>query len=434
MTTAAPLLVPAPGSAAAMGLVHAGALLLRAGLTEPVACAWLGVPLLPDAHHVAPPTDRPRRGVGGLIALLCAGQDVGRADVSLLDDVALGALEQAGLVERQGGALRARASITPFFGALVAADRLDDRSPEAVRPPDRSAWNTAACLPGGAAKLVDAGCGAGALLVAAARRGHPALGFDVDRRALDYAAISLLLSGIDDGGERRVRLLLADVREAPVELFVPGSLCVMNAPLVRAPVLGESPLYLHAPGGEELPAAFLRACRTALPGGEVLLHSQLTPSLWELAGELGAAGAGAAVALEFAHAPDGTPHALLSLRAASGPPHRARFRVPLSPVLPHLRRELCDRLHAAAALAADAEALPEDAVLRPAPWLLLQRGEQHDGHAFRVRHLRFGDLALDGEAAALLARADGRSVADLAPSADERERLRSLLGAGLLVP
>ncbi len=103
-------------------------------------------------------------------------------------------------------------------------------------------------------------------------------------------------------------------------------------------------------------------------------------------------------------------------------------------VLPHLRREPCDRLHAAAALAATGEALPGDAVLRPAPWLLLSRGEQHDGHAFRPRHLRFGDVNLDGEAAALLARADGRSVAELAPSADERERLRGLLGAGLLVP
>src|SRR5262249_39509335 len=153
----------------------------------------------------------------------------------------------------------------------------------------------------------------------------------------------------------------------------------------------------------------------ALPGGEVLCHAQLDGDTWQAAGN---AGFPALVALEFARAPDGTPHALLSLRCQPEPAHRAHFRTPLSAALPHLRREPVDRLHAAAALLAAGRAALEPVALRPAPWLELVRTQRHDGHAFRPRELRFGDQRIDDEDAALLARCDGRTAGDAVRDAE----------------
>ena len=338
------------------------------------------------------------------------------------------------MLEEAQGRLRARVSLTPFLGALVLADRLDARGRHAVRPPDLSAWNVAASLPPGAPRLVDAGCGAGAILLAAARRGGQAFGFDIDARALAFAELNLLFNQVPEG---RVQLALADVRDPPPGSYAPGSTCVFNAPLVRAEMTGDAPLYLHAPGGESLPLAFLESARGALaqPGGEALCHVQLTEPIWEAAAR---GPRSSLVALEFAHAPDGTPHALLALHANSmaetAAPHRARFRVPLGPALPHLRREIVDRLHAAAALLGAEPAQLEEAVVRPAPWLQLVRSEQHDGHTFRARELRFGGALLDEDDAALLGRCDGRRTSEVARDDDELGRLRGLLERGLLVP
>ena len=410
-------------------LLGAAARALRAsGFDERSVCAFHGVPLVSDTHHVSAPAGRVRRGLGTAIALLVAGEEVERGDIALLDEAMLGALEAAGLLERQGSRVRALVSVTPFLGALVAADRLGEHGAGVVRAPDLSAWNVAACLPPGTSRLIDAGCGAGAILLAAARRGARALGYDVDARALAFAEINLLLNEVPEG---RVELATADVRDPPAGAPSPGDTCVFNAPLLRAPLAGDTPLYLHAPGAAALPRAFLAGCRGALPGGEALCHLQLDGELWQAAEEAGFA---ALVALEFARAPDGTPHALLSLRSDPSPPHRARFRTPLGAALPHLRRELTDRLHGAAALAASSPALSDDVILRPAPWLRLVRGEQHDGHAFRPRELRFGDQAIDAEDAALLAICDGRRAGEIASGTAVRQRLRALLERGLLVP
>lgn len=415
-----------PDPLAAAGLLHAGRVLRRAGYDARAVTAFFGVPLVSDAHHVAPPAGRARRGLGGLIALFLGGEDVERADVSLLDDEALAALVEAGLLLRAGNRLRACASITPFVGgALVAADRLDQGGAAVVRAPDLSAWNVAACLPADRRPLVDAGCGAGAILLSAARRGVPSIGFDVDDRALRFAAVNRVLNEIPEG---LVRLVHADVRDPPADTRTPGSIAVFNAPLLRAPLAGEAPLYLHAPGADELPRAFVKWSSAQPEGAEVLCHTQLDEPLWELAAM---ARFSSVLALEFARSPEGIPHALLSLRAGVDPCPPARLRTPLGPLLPHLHRELLDRLHATQALLAHGDLSP--APLRPAPWLALTRLEQHDGHAFRPRALRFGEAVLLPADEQLLRRCDGRAAGEVAVDGEERERLLELARRGLLV-
>lgn len=414
--------------ASASALAEAGAALGSAGFDERAVCAFYGVPIPSDAMLVSPPAGRVRRGLGALIALLVGGESVERRALPMLEGVPLHSLLDTGLLVLSGGVLSARASITPFRGALVAADRLDDHTAAAVRPPDLSAWNVAASLPPVLDSLLDTGCGAGAILLAAALRGARVRGTDVDERAIAFARISASLSGLFADS---VSLEYADLQDGVPGDGAPFSCAVFNAPLVRAPLAVETPLYLFAPGAEVLPLRFLAAARALLsPGGEALCHTQLTDGIWSA---VMASGFGEAVALQFATAPDGTPHALISLRQG-GPATFARFRTPLGPALPHLSREPLDRLHQAAALVTADPASFAAATLRPAPWLALLRTAVHDGHGFRDRSLHLGANRLEPGDLGLLERCDGRAVGEAAGGSDGLARARALVSLGLLVP
>src|SRR5207302_191153 len=100
----------------------------------------------------------------------------------------------------------------------------------------------------------------------------------------------------------------------------------------------------------------------------------------------------------FAHAPDGTPHALTEIRVAAAPSHR-RVVVPLSPACAHLSRAIFDALAAPRVLADDATPLP-------APWLELRTRQRFDGGR-RALGTSFGGVALDDEDVALLDRLRG---------------------------
>ena len=402
------------------GLAAAGAALAKAGYGERSVCAWFGAQLVSDARFLGPPpADRSRRGLGAAIALFLAGEMLERRALSILDDAQVDTLVAVGLLSRHGGVLRARVSITPIGGVVVCADRLDDAGVEAVGAPDLSAYNVAACLPqlarGGT--LLDVGCGAGALSLHAARTGVRVCGTDVDPRAIRFACVNALLNALP------AAFIEGDLFAGIADRF---DAVIFNAPLVRAPLAGDAPLYLKSPRGESLVVEFLAGARERTSvSGEALCHTQLTPSV-EAA--IDAAGFPRALSLVFADAPDGTPHALTSLR--SGVPHpRARLRTPLSPALPHLRRELFDRLHATRDLLAAGEL--EFAVLRPAPWLAMVHTAVHDGATFRPRDLRFGAQRIDDADARLLAACDGRPLGIAA--ADDWNRALSLVEHGLLV-
>jgi hypothetical protein len=139
-----------------------------------------------------------------------------------------------------------------------------------------------------------------------------------------------------------------------------------------------------------------------------------------------------ALELHFADASDGTPHALVCLEAA-GRQAWSRVRAPIGAALPHLRRELVERLQATRDLLGDGDEALAAAVLRPAPWLALQQVAVHDGARFREREVRFGAARLSPEERQLLERCDGRKVAEAAPDTAARVMVRGLAEAGLIV-
>jgi methylase of polypeptide subunit release factors len=380
--------------------------LSAAGFADRQVNAWFGVPQVTDVRFVRPRPDRPRRGLGGWIALFVAGEAVEAAGL----DGDLAALETAGWLAREGDRVRARVKLLPLFGLLLASDAQPGE--QAVGAPDVSALNTAACLPqrlSGA--VLDVGCGAGLISLLAARAGGRVIGSDVDARALAFARLNADVNGVN-------------IRVAEGDLFGtergPFALIVFNAPLLRAPLAadpGAAPRYLTSPRGEALALEFVRGLEERLaPDGEALLHAQLTPALEEALAALSAQGR-ATVSLPFAEAPDGTPHALTSIRPGRG---RRVLLTPLTSLLPHLRRELLDAAHAPTALSPDATPLP-------APWLVLRDERQLGG---RWRETHFGAARIDDEDRALLEALDGRALGEL--SVDE-ERLRELIERGLVI-
>ncbi|MGZ3426353.1 MAG: hypothetical protein ACXVCV_06870, partial [Polyangia bacterium] len=109
---------------------------------------WFRGPLVTDARFVAAPADRPRRGLGGWIALWVGGEPVAAAQLqpspSSDERAALAAL---GLIADDGAILTPRATVLPWRGLCVA-------SPPAEAF-DVSALNVAASLPAGAGSVWD---------------------------------------------------------------------------------------------------------------------------------------------------------------------------------------------------------------------------------------------------------------------------------------
>ncbi|MCU1283460.1 MAG: Ribosomal protein methyltransferase (PrmA), partial [bacterium] len=151
---------------------------------------WFGVPLVTDARFVPAPAERPRRGLGGWIALWVAGEAVAAAGLQpspTADERA--ALAALGWLEDDGATLRPRAVVLPWRGIVVA-------SPPAEAF-DVSALNVAASLPAAAASLWDVGCGAGLLSLVAARSGARVLGSDVDGELVGWARLNAGINSVD---------------------------------------------------------------------------------------------------------------------------------------------------------------------------------------------------------------------------------------------
>jgi SAM-dependent methyltransferase len=374
--------------------------LILAGFTEENLCRFWRVPVVSDVRYVPapPPEERPRRGLGAWFALLVAGETVPVGALGKLD-------EWQPWIERDRDRARARVSLIPIAGALVASDRLDATDADAVSAPDLSAVNVAHCLPArlDGKRVLDVGCGAGLLSLCAALRGAHVVGGDVHAAALDFA-------------RRNTAGLPVEIVESDLFASVTGSfdLILFNAPLLRAPLAqsGDSPSrYTQSPRGEELALAFLSQARAP----EILLHAQLTPALDEA---LHARARDAAVVqVIFARAPDGTPHALTSIRG-DGPAGSRRIEVPLSRFCPHLSRPILEGLHRTTGT-----------LWTAAPWLEL-RDTRRIGHP-PDRALTFGAHTIDAMDLALLER---QSVDSATLDGESLERLYRLAALGLLIP
>ena len=166
--------------------------------------------------------------------------------------------------------------------------------------------------------------------------------------------------------------------------------------------------------------AFSTACAARQ---HILLHAQLTPAV---DAALDAFAARAAVtSVVFAHAPDGTAHALSEIRVAAAPSRR-RVLVPLSPACPHLSRAIFDALAAPRTLADEATPLP-------APWLELRTRERFDGGRRHALSTTFGGVVLEPDDVALLDRLRGEPLGALALPSATRERLCVMIDRGHVI-
>ncbi len=361
--------------------------------------------LVTDAKYVPAPTARARRGLGAWIALWVAGEPVARADFgpSAASADELAALVALGFVDDDGGRLVPRVRVLPWHGLVVASTPGETF--------DVSALNVAASLPP-ADSVWDVGCGAGLLSLVAARGGARVLGSDVDGELVEWARLNAALNGV------AAEFAVGDLCAADARIF---DVVAFNAPLLRAPlaVADDGPRYTSTPEGEALALRFLDGVRA---GARVLLHAQLTPAV---AAALDAWAARAAVAsVVFAHAPDGTPHALTEIRLDAAPARRSIY-VPLSPACPHLSRAIFEALAASRALADDVTPLP-------APWLELRTRERFDGGR-RGLGVTFGGAAVAAEELALLDRLRGEPLGKLALSSLARERLCVMIDRGHVI-
>ncbi len=393
--------------------------LSAAGFTAENIARWYGAPLVTDARYVRAPSGRPRRGLGAWIALWVAGETVAVDALApmLPTDEERGALAALGLVDAEaepgegasarpnGATLRPRVRVLPWGGVVVAS------------PPDEafdvSALNVAASLPPLAQKsLHDVGCGAGLLALVAARAGARVFASDVDGELVGWARLNAALNGLE------IDCAVADLLDAAPAA---SDVVVFNAPLLRAPlaVADEAPRYTTSRQGEALALRFLDGVTAR---ERILVHAQLTPAV-DAALDRWAARA-AVVSVVFAHAPDGTPHALTEIRPAA-PPSRRRALVPLSPACPHLHREIFDALAAPRTLADDTTPLP-------APWLELRTRERFDGGR-RALGTSFGGGTVDADDVALLDRLRGQPLASLALSDEARARLCAMIDRGHVI-
>lgn len=146
------------------------------------------------------------RGAGALpllVRLFLAGLDVpGGALREALGPAGLAGLAACGLLDEPGdGPTRARAALTPFEGLLLAFDRPERHAAAAADftlgpgPATRRLADLRLRRPGG--RVLDLGCGSGALACLAARDGARVTGVDVNARALAFARFNAQLNGLE---------------------------------------------------------------------------------------------------------------------------------------------------------------------------------------------------------------------------------------------
>ena len=211
-----------------------------------------------------------RRGgpAADLAALLCYCEALERARV----EAALGAdlartLLDAGLLAAAGGdRLCSGFMVVPLAGQWFLSDPLD-RGAEAVMGPGMTTLLLHRLLDElPAASVLDLGCGAASLAIAAAGRGARATAADLSPRALAIAAFNARLNGV-----------LLETRLGDVGGAVPGrafDLVLAQPPYLPQPEGEGATTYLHGGRrGDELAMRFVAdSARLLAPGGVAALH------------------------------------------------------------------------------------------------------------------------------------------------------------------
>jgi SAM-dependent methyltransferase len=156
-----------------------------------------------DVHIIRRRLDR-ASALGRLIELFLLGVSlpVGEAAVAVAP-VPLDGLAAAGLIDRDGGVVRARIRVLPYQDLLVACDRdpdLDERlEREHVGGIHASTVLLALLTPRRPVeRALDIGCGCGFQALLLARHAGEVVGTDVNPRALEFGRLNAQLNGIEN--------------------------------------------------------------------------------------------------------------------------------------------------------------------------------------------------------------------------------------------
>ena len=203
-----------------------------------------------------------------LAALFCYFEAVerGRIEAALGTGLTERLLDAGVLVREAGERLRTDFLMVPFGGQWFLSDPLD-RGSEAVMGPGMTTLLLYRLLPELPARTVlELGCGAGSLALAAAARGARATATDISPRALAFAAFNARLNDLP------LETRLGDVAGA-----VEGrefDLVLAQPPYLPRPENLESTTYMHGGRyGDELALRFVAGCARVLsPGGVAAIH------------------------------------------------------------------------------------------------------------------------------------------------------------------
>jgi methylase of polypeptide subunit release factors len=184
---------------------------------------------------------RSRDGVAAIWARLFAYRDAVRPEIvtELLGEQLAAALRDAGALRPDQELVRSSLRLMPFAELLLASDEVDAREDPVMGPGATTLelWRAMSVEPG--TRVLDIGCGAGSLALAAVRAGAgEVVGVDLDARAVAYARFNAKLNRIE-----RTRFEVGDLA-APVvgERF---DLVVSQPPFVMQPPSLTATTYLH---------------------------------------------------------------------------------------------------------------------------------------------------------------------------------------------
>lgn len=155
-------------------------------------------------------------------------------------------LLDAGVVTETEGRLRSSFRLMPFEQLYILSDEMDAPGDPVMGPGATTARLAAAMNVHPGASVLDVGCGAGSLALAAARRGAASVaGVDLHPRAIETSRINARLNGLD--AEFLEGDLTTPVRDRRFDLVVSQPSFVIRPPDV------ESTTYLHGGArGDEL--------------------------------------------------------------------------------------------------------------------------------------------------------------------------------------
>lgn len=239
--------------------------------TEAIAPGQLDRIRLPLVHQRL----RARADALGVAArLFCYRDNVTAEEASsALGSASFDALEKAGTFAPASGGLRSRLRLMPFAGLLLASDEVDGCDDPVMGPGATTAELWGACKIEPGASVLDVGCGAGSLALAAARAGAAGVvGVDLDPRAIAFARFNARLGGLED-----VQFESGDLLD-PVgdQTF---DLVVSQPPFVTQPPSVTATTYLHGgQRGDELALRLLGELpKVIAPQGRALVLLDSAP-------------------------------------------------------------------------------------------------------------------------------------------------------------